>query len=364
VDVDIATILDSLGTARRFADPEAPLAGRKLAAGGALPLPPEQIAQVLFCLTFDPEPEVGQKAGESLDNLPAAVIDVALASPVHGGLLARLAERFRDDGPRIEKIALNAATADDTYCFLATLPHPRVIDIVSRNQTRLLRSPDLVEALSENPVVSGATIDRVLEFLGIHGDDPGAAAETSEAADVSAPEPEAGTATAGAAAFDPDDASGLPEELVTDDENLAEADEEKQVSLYSQIQKMNVLEKIKLGRFGNVDARSLLVRDSNKIVATAAIRSPKIKESEVVTYAQSRNLAEEVLRIIATNREWTKSYQVKRALVGNPKVPLTSAIKFINYLTDQDLKGLMRSREVPAQIAVQAKRILARKGKT
>ena len=365
MDVEIATILEGLGTARKFADPEAPLAGRKMAAGGALPLPPDQIAQVLFCLTFDPEPEIAEKARDSLDNLPDPVLDVALTSPLHSALLAQMAERFREDGPRIEKIALNAATADDTYCFLATLPYPRVIDIVSRNQTRLLRSPELVEALSENPAASGATIDRVLEFLGIHNESPEPEEETSEAADVSAPEPEAGTAADAATSFDPDDPSGLPDELVADDaEDLDSQDEAARESLHTQVQKMNVLEKIKLARFGNGEARGLLVRDRNKIVSTAAIRSPKIKESEVVTFAQSRNLSDEVLRIIANNRDWTKSYQVKHALVCNPKVPLSSAIKFINYLTDRDLKGLMRSRDVPAQIGVQAKRILARKGKT
>lgn len=365
MDVDIATILEGLGASRKFADPEAPLAGRKMAAGGALPLPPDQIAQVLFCLTFDPEPEIAEKARDSLDNLPGTVLDVALTSPLHSALLAQMAERFREDGPRIEKIALNPATADDTYCFLATLPYPRVVDIVSRNQTRLLRCPELVEALSENPAASGATIDRVLEFLGIHNDNPDPTEEAVEEVDVSVPEPEVGTEAESAASFDPDDPSGLPDELVADDaEALDEKDEETRESLYAQVQRMNVLEKIKLARFGNGDARGLLVRDRNKIVSTAAIRSPKIKDSEVVGYAQSRNLSDEVMRIIANNRQWTKSYQVKHALVCNPKVPLSSAIKFINYLTDRDLKGLMRSREVPAQIGVQAKRILARKGKT
>ena len=109
MDVDIATILEGLGASRKFADPEAPLAGRKMAAGGALPLPPDQIAQVLFCLTFDPEPEIAEKARDSLDNLPDTVLDVALTSPLHSALLAEMAERFREDGPRIENLEMTPA---------------------------------------------------------------------------------------------------------------------------------------------------------------------------------------------------------------------------------------------------------------
>ena len=47
----------------------------------------------------------------------------------------------------------------------------------------------------------------------------------------------------------------------------------------------------------------------------------------------------------------------------NPKTPLSAAIKFVNYLTDRDLREIMRSRDVPGQIAMQARRILNRKGK-
>ena len=99
------------------------------------------------------------------------------------------------------------------------------------------------------------------------------------------------------------------------------------------------------------------------MVCTAAIRSPKIKEPEIASYAKARNLSNEIMRIIANTREWTKSYQVKMSLATNPKTPLSSAMKFVNYLTDRDLRGIMRSRDVPGQISAQARRILAKRGK-
>ncbi len=360
MDVDTALILESLGAARKFADPASPLPGRMMAAGGALPLPPDQIATVLFCLTLDPEEQVREKATQSLGGLPDRVLDTALAAQLPPALLAWFAERFRDHAQRSETIALNAATPDATFCMLATLPHPRVNDIVSRNQTRLLRCPELVEALSENLVTSQATIDRVLEFLGIQSDE--SASEAESGPDV--PEPLPDTAAGDAAVFDPDDVEGLPEDLMIDDEEVpVEEDEQRTASLFSQMQKMNVMEKVKLARFGNAEARGLLVRDRNKVVASAAIKSPKLKESEIVSFAKSRSLSDEVMRVIANNRQWTKSYQIKHALVMNPRTPLSAAVKFINYLTDRDLRGIMRSRDVPGQLATQARRILTRKGK-
>jgi len=69
------------------------------------------------------------------------------------------------------------------------------------------------------------------------------------------------------------------------------------------------------------------------------------------------------LRIIASNRDWTKNYKVKYALVMNPKTPQPQALKFINYLQDKDLRGLMKSREVSSNISAHARRILSKKGK-
>ncbi len=355
--VDPGSVLESLGSARRFADPNAPLKARMMAAHGALPLPPEQLVSLLFALTLDPEHDVQERATQSLSELPERVLDSALESSLHPGALALLAERLREDERRLKAIALNSATSDDTFCFLASLPFPPLIDIVSRNQTRLLRCTALCDALGENPVTSQGTIDRVLEFLGL------SRGESAEE-EPQGPEPPEPIGDEPAPDFDPDDASGLPPQLMEEEDDPARGNaEERTKSLTSLLLKMSVIQKVKLARFGNGEARGLLVRDRNRIVASAAIRSPKVRDNEVVQFAKARNLSDEVLRIIANSGEWTKNYQVKLALATNPKAPLPSAIKFLNYLTDRDLKSIMRSRDVPGPVSLQARRILSRKGK-
>jgi hypothetical protein len=140
-------------------------------------------------------------------------------------------------------------------------------------------------------------------------------------------------------------------------------DEDKTRSLHALIQNMSVFDKIKLARLGNGEARSLLVRDRNKLVAAAAVRSPKVQEQEVLAFAKARNVPDEVLRIIASSREWTRAYPVKLALVSNPKCPQPSAIRFLGHLHERDLRAIMKSKDVPAVISTQARRMLQRKEK-
>ena len=111
------------------------------------------------------------------------------------------------------------------------------------------------------------------------------------------------------------------------------------------------------------EARSLLVRDRNKVVAIAAVTSPKITENELVGIAKSRNVGDEVIRIIARNKDVTRNYQVKVALATNPKTPQATAMMFVNYLQDRELRSLMKSKDVPSAISMHARRILMRKGK-
>ncbi len=81
-----------------------------------------------------------------------------------------------------------------------------------------------------------------------------------------------------------------------------ELSESEYESLYNKILNMGVAEKIKLALMGNKEARDILVRDSNRMVAVAVVKSPKIQESEVETISKSRQVNEDVLRHIAATK--------------------------------------------------------------
>ncbi len=342
--------------AERYARRDAPREARLMAARGALPLPPIELATVLFVLHHDADPEIKELARTSLESLPDALCDAVLTGPAHPALISHLAHAFRDKPDRLEKIALNTATDDSTIAFLAGLPCSSVVDIVSNNQERMLRAPEIVDALGNNPLTGRAVIDRIFSFLGIKGTE--AEGDDDPSDDISDADAEAALR-----AILGDEMGQFARKLIEETDDEAQEDDGSDSSLYALVQKMSVFQKIKLGRMGNKEARGLLVRDRNKIVALAAITSPKVTDSEAISMAQSRNVGDDVLRFISNNREWTKNYQVKLALAMNPKCPQPAAMKFVNYLQDRDLRVMMRSKDVPAAISAHARRILAKKGK-
>jgi hypothetical protein len=348
--------------AERYARRDAPLEVRRLAATGALPLPPIELATVLFALVHDPDDEVKELAAASLGALPDTVLGTVLGGATHPAVLAWLAHSVKEKPEHCLRLALNPRTDDRTVVFLASLPHARMVEAIANNQERLLREPDLVEALGNNPLTGRATIDRILGFLGIGRPDAEVADEPGmNPAPGPAPVLSDAQAEAALRAILGDDPAAFVPELVQEG---AEPDpDHPSTNLYALVQSLSVFQKIKLARMGNKEARGLLVRDRNKIVATAAIRSPKITENEVVTFAKARNVCDDVLRAIAANRDWTRSYAVKLALATNPKCSQATAIKFLNYLQERDLRGIMKSKDVPSAVATHARRLLARKGK-
>ena len=343
--------------AEKYVRRDAPRDVRLMAARGALPLQPTELATVLFALMHDEDAEVKSTARDSLEQLPDSVIGSVLAAPAHPALLDHLARAFADDEERLERIALNPATADRTVAFLAARPFSSVVEIVANNQQRLMRSPAIVEALGSNPLTGRSVIERILAFLGVPAParDDGDDEPPIPVGEVSEEEARAALEVVLGASF-----AVLVEEQT---EPVDEQELEQGGSLYSLIQNLSVFQKIKLGRMGNKEARSLLVRDRNKIVAIAAVSSPKITDQELLTIAQSRAVGDEVIRVICRSKEATRGYPMKLALATNPKTPQATAMKFVNYLQDKDLQKLMKSKDVPTVIATHARRLLTRKGK-
>jgi hypothetical protein len=151
------------------------------------------------------------------------------------------------------------------------------------------------------------------------------------------------------------DTVAVPEELLEEpEESITPAAR----SLYAQIVHMGTAEKIKLALRGNKDARSILIRDTNKLIRRIVLLNPRISDGEVVAVARNRSADEELLRLIAERREWVRNYQVRLALATNPKTPLVLALKQLGMLGERDLRQLAKSRNVSQTVAAQARRML------
>ena len=106
-----------------------------------------------------------------------------------------------------------------------------------------------------------------------------------------------------------------------------------------------------------------MVRDPNKMVASATVSSPRMTVEEVSKLAKSKEVSEEVLTHIARRKDWLRSYDVKRSLVFNPKSAFPTAMSLMNQLRDADLRALASSRDVPPGLRNAAKQRLSKKKK-
>jgi len=123
---------------------------------------------------------------------------------------------------------------------------------------------------------------------------------------------------------------------------------------------LSITERVKLAMKGTREQRATLVRDKNRLVATAVLTSPKLTEAEVESFAKMGNVSEDVLRIIGTNRTWLKNYSVALALTRNPKTPPGISMQQLQRLTDRDMKMLTTDRNVPEVLRLAARRLVGK----
>ena len=120
---------------------------------------------------------------------------------------------------------------------------------------------------------------------------------------------------------------------------------------------MTVKDRVKLALKGDREARGILIRDANKIVATAVIHNPRVTDREAENIATMRSVAEEVLRLVGMNRAWARSYPIIHNLARNPRTPMATAVHILPRLHTKDLKSLAQNRNVPEAVRRQAYRL-------
>jgi hypothetical protein len=110
---------------------------------------------------------------------------------------------------------------------------------------------------------------------------------------------------------------------------------------------MNVSQRVQFAIKGGSEARRTLIRDSNKVVQRAVLQSPRVTDQEVEAFASMTSLTDEILRLIAANRNFRKNYTVVRNLMNNPKTPLDVTLHMLPMLNAMDLKKLTLNKNIP-----------------
>jgi hypothetical protein len=331
---------------------KAPEVIRRKGAEGALPLPAEDKIEVLTLLAAAPEADLREKALETLRGWnPLDVRRVMASAQTAPDVLRFAAEHLLPEREDLREILLwNPSLPAEAHDLLQLKPAPKpaVVEAAEvlpiQPQPESYPQPPMPEAAKEppgkpeaEPAPQPASEEAAIEIL----------AKLAAGAELDVDALGATGATVEA-----------PPEVTKRDDLLTQKDRE---TLIEKINRMSVVQKIKAALTGNMETRTLLVRDSNKIISRAVLQSPKISDTEAEGYAAAKNVSEEVLRLIASNRRFMKNYPVMRALVNNPRAPIDVTMPLLARMNDRDLKGLSLNRNVPEVIRSMAIRAIKQK---
>jgi hypothetical protein len=348
----------------------APGPAKMMAARGLMPMSPLDQSAVLYQLTFDGDATLVAAARSTATALPEKILLGVVAARFDPRVLDFFIMLHADKPAVLEAAILNGATADATIAAVAARAGAREIDLISQNEVRLLRHPEIIGAMYLNPKARMSTVDRAVE-LAVRNQVrvPGVAAweEVARALSSSPPPPPSNEADAwfalAATKLSGDDSAltvGDPEALIVlEGGEIQEVVEVPAEVAQVQIERLSVPAKIRLATIGNAFARNILIRDPLRIVAMAAVKSLTVLEA--ARYASNHSLSEDVVKYIAQKREWTKPYPVKLALCMNPKAPAADVARLLPHMRDRDLRNISKSKGIPSSVAAQARRLLTQR---
>lgn len=379
---------------------KAPPQARMLAARGMLPLPQADLLEALVALKASEDAEIAGAASSTLESQDSGeLLEIARTSETAPAVLGYLASNTKAGREIHEAVTLNHSTPDEAIALLAGLTTDgSLLELIAINQQRLIREPAIIEALINNPASTAEAERRAREtrreFF-----------EKERGAQQIADELRARGQTAAAEFFESAESVGEDDSFVVEDawliadhievsdddiddswlaleriEHLLEESFEQRtanaerviadarlegdevsperISLIRRVMLMSVKDRIKLGMKGDREARAILIRDSNKIVAMAVLHNPRITDHEVENIAAMRTVSDDVLRKIGQTRAWARSYPIILNLVRNPRTPIATAVTILTRIQTRDLQGISQNRNVSEAVRRQAYRLV------
>jgi len=294
---------------------------RKIAvcAGGGH-LAPADRAEILAVLAGDADELVSERAQDAILSQPVESFVEAIKREQALPALLSYAAKNLADKPGVCDAMVQNKNCPAEY-LVPVVRHLSTLGIQSLMEEldRVSESPALASALEHS---ASLTVEQKNQLHEIHG--PGA------------PIDEAALAEAAAA---------------------AEPDVARRQTLIERLAKMTVAQRVQFAIKGGSEARRTLIRDSNKVVQRAVLQSPRLTDQEVEAFASMSSLTDEILRIIANNRNFRKNYTVVRNLINNPKTPLDVSLHMLPILNAIDLKRLTTNKNIPETLRSTANKL-------
>jgi hypothetical protein len=350
-----------------------------------LPLSNEESLEVLVVLNADENQEVRAAATATLGALnPETFSHLAAQAGTPADVLGFLCLWPRAPRELVEAIIFNPSTPDGALAQLAgRSPDSKIIEAISLKQQSLIRSPEIIDAILTNSARSSEAERRAREVqeeffekqFGVQmiADEQRVQADAARVAETIARETVSisgiedllrlGLIEDGVddglvteyeeehgpfveSAPDPDEQFYLEHlvgEIVSEDEMLTV----DRIPVFQRVALMSVKDRVMLAIKGTREARMILIRDPNRIVAGAVLRNPRLTDTEIENIASVKTVPEDVLRQIGQNRAWTRSYAVIHNLVRNSRTPIAISLAFLGRIQTRDLRALSQNKNIP-----------------
>ena len=361
------------------------------AAKGMLPLTNEEMLETLVVLAADEADDIREMAVQTMDGLdPALFTAMASDEKTPPEILGFLVLWPRAAREMVEAAIFNPSTPDEALAQLAgKSTEPRIVETISLKQLSLIRCPGIIDAILANPARTPDAERRATEVrqeffekqfgaklvAGEQRAREGAAAEQADTITISGLEDmvalglvEEGIDDAIIADYEAevgwlDDSAPSPadridiERIVNEVEWEQPAELKERLPVFQRIAMMSIRDRVMLAIKGTREARTILIRDPNRLVAGAVLRNPRLTDLEVEMIASIKTVPEDVLRHIGMNRAWTRSYVVIHNLVRNSRTPIAISLGMMNRIQTRDLKALSMNKNIPDVIRSSANRL-------
>ncbi len=318
----------------------------ELAAGGLLPLPPEQLLPLQVTLARGADAEIAERAAASLRTIDPRVASPFLAQDAGPAELAFFAAE-NTHPVVLETILRRRDVPRQLLVDLARRLSPDLQEMLLLRQDAIVEEPAILDALEANRQISQYTQRRVREYREHLLPQRSAAARAAFAeAEERLSDEELSVAIAAV--------RRLPAE--------GEAEEHTGLS-EGQIRMLSVPQRLRLTRGASRSMKQILLRDPNSQVAVAVLHHNNFSEQEMEQIARSRQVPEEVLLDVSKRREWVARYGICRSLVGNPKTPVAISVRLLPRISVRDLKLISRDRNLADAVRSSAARLYTIKSK-
>jgi hypothetical protein len=317
---------------------------------GFMPLEPETLLEAVFLLCSQDSSYL-QDAQSTVTQMPESVLKGYFENrELTAGPLAFYAENFSFATPVVGVLVLHPALPGAALAQIAPTLDASLLDLLVNNQVKILEAPEIIERLRSNPALGVHQAQRLDEYHRLLLRELVEPAEKLENLAIEEVEQQAIEV---AREF----VKTFGKESVTLRDMVSDAEQEKKDSVLKQLSVMSVPQKVQAAIKGGREIRQALIRDANRLVSAAVIKSPRITEAEVEFYTNMRSLASEVIRLISLNREWMQNYKIVHNLIKNPRTPIDMSMKLLPRLVGRDLKQLELDKGVPEVLRKTAKRM-------